>query len=59
MSYANKKRLEKLEGEDARRGVVYEILDYPPDDEEAKAMSGRIMTEEEWEAYCCSPERRP
>lgn len=55
MRITTEKRLERLEAADGRGGVSYVVLDTLPDDEVA---GSRIMTEEQWQAECCSPERR-
>lgn len=55
MRIATQMRLERLEAAERQEGVVYVVLDTLPDDEVA---GSHIMTEEQWQAECCSPERR-
>lgn len=72
MRITTEKRLERLEG-GTEAGIRYVTLSTLPKDdrcereyvteaewgEELQLMAKPPMTEEEWEAYCCSLERRP
>lgn len=54
MRIMTEKRLERLEVADTQEGVAYVVLDTLPDEE---GRAGRSMSEEEWQAECCSPDR--
>ncbi len=55
MRITTERRLERLEAADAPEGVVHVALDTLPEGEDSV---GRLMSEEEWEAVHCAPERR-